>query len=389
MAAAPWSPPPEPDLAKLAKTGWANWTIDMPKVIAFDTETTGFGYNERAFGASIAWHHDDVIAGPMLCGHWFDFDRVDCREAVRQIVAHADVLVAHNAKFDMHKLEREHITIRPDQILHDTECMAHLDDEHRRKGLKDLAVSVLKFDDTIEVPTTKKDEAGAFIMKKVPQSKWEIDKARAWVKKEQGFASIDEVSYDLIPRGTLVPYAILDAVWTLELASVLLPRIIRYPDLHELYEREMLLTRGAIYAMEKAGMGVRTDYLRAEILNYRKAVVKHELDIEGIVGKPVRSGKIPPKERDQFFNPASNPDVGNFFNDHGFSEDSYDAATLKTMDHPLARELVSYRQDNKILNSYLASLLKDVGGDGIFHQSLRQHGTVSGRTSGGAERGDQ
>jgi uncharacterized protein YprB with RNaseH-like and TPR domain len=77
-------------------TGWRQWELDQPTVLAFDTETTGLEYHDRAFGASIAWVHNDVITGPVVRGHWFEFDRIDCREAVRRILSRAEVVVAHN-----------------------------------------------------------------------------------------------------------------------------------------------------------------------------------------------------------------------------------------------------------------------------------------------------
>ncbi len=395
MAVPKWEPPADPDLRALAGTAWENWQLDKPKVLAFDTETTGLEYHDTAFCATLAWVHDDVVTGRKeVVGHYFDFERVpQTREAVQTIIGYADTLVAHNAKFDVHKLEAQGIVIRPDQVLHDTECMAHLDDEHRDKGLKDLAVSVLHFNDTIQVPgKAKNKETGKMedVVRLKPRSAVDLAKAKDWAKKHHGLRSVKEVGYHLLPRGVLVPYAILDAVWTFNLARELLPRVLRYPDLTELYWRELELSRGAIYEMEKAGMGTRPEYVAAQIGVYAQRCTVHELGIEQTVGKPVRSGKIPPKERADYFNPsASSPDAAAFFEATGNGRDNYDAEALATIDHPLATKLLAYRKDKKILDSYFIALQKATGADGVYHQSLRQHGTVSGRTSGGKERGDQ
>jgi DNA polymerase I-like protein with 3'-5' exonuclease and polymerase domains len=271
--------------------------------------------------------------------------------------------------------------------------MAHLDDEHQDKGLKDLAISVLKFDDTMDVPGKSKDkDTGKMVdvIRQVPRSKWEIDKARMWAKKHHGLRKVSEVGYDLLPRGILVPYAILDAVWTFNLARILHPKIMYYPEVAALYDREIRLTRGAIYEMEKAGMATRQDYVAEMVKEYRTRCYNHENDIEQIVGKPVRTGDIPKAEREQFFNPNSSaPDARDLLAAAGFERESYDADSLATIDHPLARKLLEYRKDVKILDTYFVALQSDTGPDGIFHQSSRQHGTVSGRTSGGRERGDQ
>jgi DNA polymerase I-like protein with 3'-5' exonuclease and polymerase domains len=98
---------------------------------------------------------------------------------------------------------------------------------------------------------------------------------------------------------------------------------------------------------------------------------------------------MPEKEKPLYFNPASPDQVGEYFAAHGFVRDSYDAEALGAITHPLAPKLLEYRSDKKILDSYFVALQRDTGADGIFHPSLRQHGTVSGRTSAGAERGDQ
>lgn len=402
--AAKWEPPADPNLVNLARTGWLAWKRDMPTTIAFDTETTGLEYHDRAFCGTVAWRSptEDLLRGQPIGveGYYFEFERGSkeftdkSKGAFLTMLEHANVIVAHNAKFDLHKVEAAlGFRLRPDQVLHDTECMSHLDDEHRPKGLKELAVSVLGFDDLIDVPGKAKDKATGKmvdVIRRKPRSQVEIDKAREWAKKHNGLRSVKEVGYHLLPRGTVVPYAILDAEWTLNLAAKLWPRVNRYADLRELYDREMLLTRTAIYDMEKAGMGTRPDYVAEQIKAYRGKCLQHELGLEAIVGKPVKTGKIAPKERALYFNPsASSPDAGEFLTARGFARESYDAENLAGITHPLASALVAYRKDTKILDSYLIALQRGTGTDGIFHMSLRQHGTVSGRTSGGSERGDQ
>lgn len=400
MAKAPaWVPPPDPDLRQLAIECQRAWERDRPTTIAFDTETTGLEYHDTAFCGTVAWRSpaEDILRGQPIGveGHYVEFERLGpgAKRLFRDILEHAEVIVAHNAKFDLHKVEAAlGFRLRPDQVLHDTECMSHLDDEHRRKGLKALAVSVLGFDDLIGIPGKQKDKATGQMVDVVrmkPKSQVEIDKAREWAKKQNGLRSIDDVGYQMLPRGVLVPYAILDAEWTLNLAAELWPRVNRYPDLRALYDQEMELTRTAIYDMEKRGLRVRLDYVAEQVKHYRGLVIDHELRMEQIVSKPVRTGDVPPKEKDLFFNPASPKQVGAWFEAHGHKRDNYDADALKTIKHPLAEALLVYRKDKKILDSYFVSLQKATGADGIFHQSSRQHGTVSGRTSGGKERGDQ
>jgi DNA polymerase I-like protein with 3'-5' exonuclease and polymerase domains len=412
MAKAPaWVPPPAPDMRALARECYQTWLADQPTTLAFDTETTGLEYHDDAFCGTFAWRRPDgtvfggylewIVSGDVMDDVEAEAFTYQTRDLSLRMLRHARVLVAHNAKFDLHRVERAlGFRLADDQVLHDTECMAHLDDEHRPKGLKELAVSVLGFDDLMDVPGNEKNpdydpsdpESKKMrpVIRRKPKSEYLVDKAREAVKKQLGLRSVKDVGYHLLPRGIVTPYAILDAVWTLDLARILWPKVSQWEDLTALYWQEMMLTRTAIYDMEKSGLKVRMDYVGEQVKHYRKLALAHEAKIEQLVAKPVRTGKIDKKERHLFFNPsASSPDAAAFFEAHGLGRDNYDAEALGTIDHPLATTLLAYRKDIKILDGYFIALQKAVGADGIFHQSSRQHGTVSGRTSGGKERGDQ
>jgi len=76
--------------------------------------------------------------------------------SLREILDRTPNWVCHNAKFDWQKLilcgaiEREHLDAH---TLHDTQTQFVLLDENSPKGLKKLAVSVLKHRDVVNVPT--------------------------------------------------------------------------------------------------------------------------------------------------------------------------------------------------------------------------------------------
>ena len=405
-----WEPPEDPDFEALARECWTAWQRDKPTVISFDTETTGLAFHDTPFCLTVAWRSSEhLFADDGVQGFYLETERFDSRGIIEAIFGHATTLVAHNLKFDMGKVDKLFPgTDWRAYDLHDTEGMAHLIDEHQSKGLKDLAVAHLGWKDTMKVPATRKcahcnGEKGNLecgtchgkgreeYEKDVPRSEWEIGQAREWAKKKYGLPSVKDVGYHLLPRGTVVPYAILDAEWTYRLAMRFQPVIARYPDtLQELYNRELKLASGALYETEKAGMGTDVPYVDAKVKEYRTKCIRHEQAIEQIVGKPVRRGKIPAKERHEWFNPsASSPDVGDFLTAHGFGMESYDADHLKTVNHPLAPRILEYRKDTKILESYFIALQKERGEDGIFHPAIRPFGTVTGRTSAGSERGDQ
>ena len=361
MPTTDWVPPADPDLYQLYLDCAAQWLRDEPAVIALDSETTGLRYEDKAFGFSIAWRSGDEVVG-----YWLESCFAETRRFLVRALDHVDSVVLHNLKFDAHRLHHYGIEI-PDHVeWHDTEALAHLDDHDRPKGLKDLARSILGEE-------THEQE--------------EVFNARRWAKKEYGLSSVRDVGYDKLPRGTVVPYAIQDSVFTYRLWERLLPRVREFDDLYQLYRREMELTR-VVFEMEQAGMAVRLDYVSEQIREYRNRVLEHEVEIERIVGKPVRTGKIPAREREQYFNPSSNKEVSEYFAGAGYSLESYDAEALRAIEHPLATKLLEYRADGKLLSTYLIALKDETGADSIYHPSLRLHGTRTGRTSSGGERGD-
>lgn len=369
--AAPYVPPPDPDFRALALAGYEQWKIDRPKVIAFDTETHGLAFNDGAFCATVAWENETGVVG-----HYFEFDKFDSREAVRRIFAAAETFIGHNLKFDLQKaihagvLERDRLT--PEHV-HDSEALAHLDNEHRPKGLKDLMVTVLGHRDVVAVE--QKDGT----TKHVPREKHELD----FVRRKMKLTKNDP--WSLLPRAIVMPYAVKDATATLELYLKLRPLVAQYGDLWGLYEQEMELTL-VLLDMETAGMRIEREYVARMIREYTKRVFGIDQEIEEIVGKPVRTGKMTPKEKPLYFNPASAPQIKETFTELGFERDSYDDKNLAQINHPLAAALRRRRADAKILSTYFMPM-KDEERDGILNPNFRQHGTVTGRMSSGKQEG--
>jgi DNA polymerase-1 len=59
-----------------------------------------------------------------------------------------------------------------------------------------------------------------------------------------------------------------------------------------------------------------------------------------------------------------------------------DKAYLDTLDSPMAKKIVAYREWTKILGSFYRPMLKVVDNNGVYHPDIWIHGTVSGRPSG-------
>jgi len=374
VAKAPaWEPPPDPDFEHLARETYSFWESDAPDVVAWDTETTGLTYFDSLFCVTFCW---PGLLGPT--SGYVETVKYDGSGTASSILKNTPIWVGHNLKFDIQKallaglITTTDVAQREEKgYLHDTQALAHMDDEHRDKKLKSLAVELLHYDDTIEVPYSgtrgKNGET-----RKVSREKYELDTARRKLKlkKEDGF--------HLLPRGIVVPYAIKDAEFTYSLYDLLMPRVARFEDLSSLYRQEMELMV-VLLGMEEAGIAVDEEYLAQRITEYRNRVLRHEAKVAEIVGKPVGDG-------DDEFNPNSNPQLREFFEAEGQARESYDAANLKQMDHPLAAALIEMRADAKILSTYFAPMQKEME-DGILHPSFRQHGTVTGRMSSGGSEG--
>lgn len=376
--AAPYEPPPDPDFSALAQAGYEQWKRDHPKTIAFDTETHGTGFHDGAFCATLAWESAGKIVG-----HYFEIDRhPPSLEMLTHIFRETQILVGHNLKFDLQKgvlggwIHPSVYNGNP-HLLHDTEALAHLDDEHRPKRLKELMVSVLGWEDVVEVEIKSGPNKGQF--RKVPREKHELDTVRRKLKMTK------EDPWSLLPRAIIMPYAVKDAQGTLGLYKYLRPRVEQFDDLWGLYAQEQELMV-VLSGMEAAGLRLNREYVDEQVRVLGHKVLEHEQRIEQIVGKPVRTGKMTDKEKPLFFNPNSNPQIKEYFSALGYDRESYDADTLKTFDHPLAPALIALRKDSKILDTYFRAMKREQR-NGILNTNFRQHGTVTGRMSSGKQEG--
>jgi DNA polymerase-1 len=114
---------------------------------AFDVETTGTKFRkDRLLGLALTFNDDHYyIVIEHTVEDWVGntflrqfIDRNDFANAVRGLFAQRDVvMVAHNAKFDLHFLTKLGLSV--EGKLFDTMIAARLIDENRRLGLKELA----------------------------------------------------------------------------------------------------------------------------------------------------------------------------------------------------------------------------------------------------------
>lgn len=352
---------------EMADNACAQYDVHWPQYVAIDTETTGVGYYDRAFCATVTWRAP-VDHGGELCSWYFELDDPRGHEFLRGLVsdvARRGHMVFHNARFDIQKLILAGVLERgtlDHSRIHDTEAQAHLLDPLQPKGLKALARKYLNED-------TNEDA----VLRKVRSS--------LGLKKEDGF--------DPIPRPVLMRYALKDSEFTLRLYEVLWPLLVDAGDgLPELYahEQELMLV---LLDMEAKGMRVDLAYLDATITEYREKVRTGEERLAVIVGAPIG------EEEDQF-NPASNQQLAAYLVARGHElpltekgQPKVDKTSLLATGDELATTILDLRSDQKTLNTYLLAIKREQrcapGAQyGLIHAGLRQHGASTGRFSSGA-----
>lgn len=120
------------------------FNLDRASVVAFDTETTGLGKIDRAFGVSVA------VDG--LSGYWDIREHPGVLEWLREASRDSrKIFVAHNTSFDYKMLCSAGLEL-PLDILDDTVIRACLIDENLNSySLDDLAKKYLKQSKTVEI----------------------------------------------------------------------------------------------------------------------------------------------------------------------------------------------------------------------------------------------
>lgn len=348
------------DFRALAQETWEAYTRDQPEWIAVDTETEGTAYFDRAFCATFAWPSDHGEEG-YYQGYVELFDG-GAPEVAREILKH-HTQVYHNPKFDLQKLIQEGVLVRSelaDRVFHDTEAIYHLLDEQSDKGLKDLAISVLNYDDTIMVPYKSGKKKGE--LHPVSREKHELDAARKKAKKKVSDG------YECLPREVVIPYAMKDAWFTAKLFDVLYPQLMNKDDqLKALYAREMRLML-VLLDIESKGVRVDLEYLGETSAELARKIFRTEAQILQITG------------REEFVN--HHDWIKSAFKERNITLADTQAETLMDIDDPLAECIVEFRRLSKLHSTYIQPMLTEQR-DGILHPNFRQHGTRTGRMSSG------
>lgn len=329
-------------------TRWAEATLtqlkhDKPDVLAVDTETSGLAFHDEAFCVTLSWRDQRG----QLHNAYVDTEDKRRLQIVEEALLIPSVLVFHNAKFDLQKLD--YLCLLPPTFnAEDTQTIFNLLDENGRKALKVLARDILG-EETNEEEKLKK------------------------VRKKMGLTKED--GYYHLPREVIIPYAMKDTEFTLRLYEILKPRleavIAKDPAVADVYREELEVSE-VLREMESVGFQLDMKYLTQTAGEYELRVMNGWADIVKMVGN-------------EEFNPNSPMQVKAAFAAQGVTLADTQAVTLRRLDHPFAKALLSYRSDAKMHGTYLRGLLAEQV-EGVVHPWFNPTGARTGRmSSGGAQ----
>jgi DNA polymerase I-like protein with 3'-5' exonuclease and polymerase domains len=347
-------------------TRWAEHTTaslqeDAPPLVAFDTETTGLGYYDQPFAATLSWRTPD---GRLRNGY-YDLEgegREDRLVMLNDALLSTPAWVGHNLKFDLQKgllcgaFTWADIKSR---TMQDSQTAFYLLNENDPRGLKPLAVKFLSLDDTITRVYKSGKQKGQAFTKSKQDYKMEMERKRLGLTKDDG--------YHLLDRKVLIPYALADTDFTLRLYELFMPRLEEL-GLLDIYRAE-LDTSEVFLRIEADGFQLDMPYLQAKASEYGVRVMKAYAELVKLSGRAD-------------FNPDSWQQIQAYYKKRGITIENTQAQTLEALDDDFARLIVQHRQDSKIHKTYLLGLLKEQK-DGLVMPWFNPLGARTGRTSSG------
>ncbi len=251
--------------------------------VAYDCETTGLSKTHEVIGFSICTEEDKACY--VILQKWEGSQLVDLQLNVSSLLKTLQTkqLIMHNGVYDC-KMAEAYFKINLIDSLHtDTMVLAHLLDENRRVGLKELAKFYFGEDAAEEQRLMK--ESVAANGGKITKDHFELYKADSQL---------------------LAKYGAQDALLTFKLFNTLVPELFEQGLDKFFYEEEtMPLLKGPTYQLNTVGLKVDAPYLtnlkkqlEAECLEAR-AFIKNEISAK-------ISAKYPGTKKSNTFNIGSN-----------------------------------------------------------------------------------
>ena len=316
--------------------------FDKADVIALDFETGDDKYEDEEAGSKGSVMTLFSIAG-MVSGRKYSSAYLPSQFKPFFKKNKGKRFVFHNAKFDLQVMLTEGIDIW-NLVFEDTLIMAHLLDENRRKGLKQLRVSELG-----------------------------LPERAAW-------GAVDKKNLK-----EYMEYAQADADDTLELYHKFRP-LIAEEDLEVAYALEKAVLYPVI-DMETHGVKIDVALLKEQDEKLGKRVEEIYHEIVGTIGYEINLSS-PKQVADLFFNILRYPPQESWRGKTGYSTAEAVLVAISKDSSPqhadakhIAELLLDHRTYKKLKTSFTSSLLSKLQENGYIYPSFNSVGTVTGRFS--------
>ena len=319
------------------------------EIIAVDTETTGvevFG-KDRIVGVSLSLPKADIhVYIPVR--HEIEAEQLEADFVFKVLKPYMEnenlKKVMHNSKFDVHMLRKEGIEVQG--LWCDTMVAMHLLNENEPSfALKNLATKYGKYFGFEDKSMTYEELFGKGGFEKTP-----------------------------LDIGTV--YACKDTHLTYKFYCWIMEQFDRLPQLKELYFNIELPITNICISMEKEGFLID--------LNFAEEYKKELTEEIAVLDRNIKEGFGD-------ININSNQQLqGVIYEEWGVPDEykgSVDASTLKNIlqkhgeieQVKYIKDLLKYRELNKLLTTYIEPLPNKVSADGRLHGSFNQSATVTGR----------
>ncbi len=345
--------------------------LEKRDLLVFDTETTGLRpYQEcRMFSLAIsdgenAYYFNFQNYNESMQFAWDDKANRFDNHYNKYVLAYSDLLtltrqrrtwVAHNAKFDLHFMDKA--GIKPHGTIIDTEVLARLFENHHHytSGGYSLDACVQRW-----LNGTKKDD-------RVKQ--WLDDTKTYSVKISPEGREEKHYHFEKVPFELISTYAMRDAEITYQLYEFLRKEMYE----QKCWDHEVACT-SVIFEMEKRGVKIDRAYCEQAIAAEKTKIKFAEVALHSICGGDFTdSAKFlaPLLEARGFQIPKTelgNPQVT-------------DQVLNQFPGDTLAKTVLGYRESLKRANTYFANYLALSDEHDAIHTNFRQAGTVTGRMS--------
>lgn len=255
--------------------------------IALDTETTGLSRTDEIIGFSVAMNTEEAYY--VILAKWNpETSRLDylpenrelSKELLRSLISKK--LILHNAVFDCMMIESYMSVSLMESVHTDTMVLAHILDENRRIGLKELAATMLG-----ETSMNEQKEMKASI--------------------EKNGGSCTKVNYELYKADAYLigKYGAKDTILTFKLFEALVPELFEQKLDAFFYDDEcMPLLRGPTYQLNTIGLQVDTKALTTLKKTLEAECAEHKAFISQEIQKHIKD-KYPSTNKKNIFNIGS------------------------------------------------------------------------------------